>query len=123
VSQGVTGSVFAKMRTPRPKPRRLLLLLERIRVDEAAHDATADHAFKRDAQEGFEQSFNSLGAQREACQAFILSQRPEGWRALPARHDDGGYSSGTSSAWRSNNCSPMSKPIRSTPSWFTKWIS
>jgi DNA invertase Pin-like site-specific DNA recombinase len=41
-----------------------------------------------------EQSFNSLDAQREACEAFIASQRHEGWRALPANYDDGGYSGG-----------------------------
>src|ERR1019366_5984293 len=42
-----------------------------------------------------EQSFNSLDAQREACEAFIVSQRQEGWRALPTRYDDGGYSGGS----------------------------
>ena len=47
------------------------------------------------SEEGLEQSFNSLDAQREACEAFILSQREEGWKALPARYDDGGYSGGT----------------------------
>jgi site-specific DNA recombinase len=50
---------------------------------------------RKSSEEGLEQSFNSLDAQREACEAFILSQREEGWRALPARYDDGGYSGGT----------------------------
>src|ERR1035438_10226206 len=50
---------------------------------------------RKSSEEGLEQSFNSLDAQREACQAFILSQRQEGWRALPARYDDGGFSGGT----------------------------
>jgi len=49
---------------------------------------------RKSSEEGLEQSFNSLDAQREACQAFILSQRQEGWRALPTRYDDGGYSGG-----------------------------
>src|SRR5664280_1136815 len=49
---------------------------------------------RKSSEEGLEQSFNSLDAQREACQAFILSQRQEGWRALPDRYDDGGYSGG-----------------------------
>jgi site-specific DNA recombinase len=40
-------------------------------------------------------SFNSLDAQREACQSFIASQRQEGWRALPSLYDDGGYSGGS----------------------------
>jgi site-specific DNA recombinase len=49
---------------------------------------------RKSSEEGLEQSFNSLDAQREACQAFILSQRQEGWRALPTLYDDGGYSGG-----------------------------
>src|ERR1039457_752470 len=50
---------------------------------------------RKSSDEGLEQSFNSLDAQREACEAFIVSQRQEGWRALPIRYDDGGYSSGS----------------------------
>ena len=50
---------------------------------------------RKSSEEGLEQSFNSLDAQREACQAFVVSQRHEGWRALPTRYDDGGYSGGT----------------------------
>src|SRR5580700_8404432 len=49
---------------------------------------------RKSSEEGLEQSFNSLDAQREACQALILSQRQEGWKAIPARYDDGGYSGG-----------------------------
>ena len=50
---------------------------------------------RKSSEEGLEQSFNSLDAQREACEAFILSQRQEGWRALPGKYDDGGFSGGT----------------------------
>src|SRR5580704_16831104 len=50
---------------------------------------------RKSSEEGLEQSFNSLDAQREACEAFIASQRHEGWRALPARNDDGGYPGGS----------------------------
>jgi len=50
---------------------------------------------RKSSEEGLEQSFNSLDAQREAGEAFILSQRHEGWRTVPARYDDGGYSGGT----------------------------
>src|SRR3954451_17153722 len=50
---------------------------------------------RKSSEEGLEMSFNSLDAQREACQAFIISQREEGWRALPALFDDGGYSGGS----------------------------
>jgi site-specific DNA recombinase len=49
---------------------------------------------RKSCEEGLEQSFNSLDAQREACEAFIVSQRHEGWRVLSARYDDGGYSGG-----------------------------
>lgn len=45
--------------------------------------------------ERLDQHFNSLHAQREACQAYIVSQRHEGWHALSAHYDDGGYSGGT----------------------------
>ena len=45
--------------------------------------------------EGLEQDFNSLDAQREACEAYILSQKHEGWATLPVLYDDGGYSGGT----------------------------
>jgi len=50
---------------------------------------------RKSSEEGLEQSFNSLDAQREACAAFITSQKREGWRILPAAYDDGGYSGGT----------------------------
>jgi len=49
---------------------------------------------RKSSEEGLEQSFNSLDAQREACQAYILSQRQEGWRAVDTQYDDGGYSGG-----------------------------
>jgi site-specific DNA recombinase len=45
---------------------------------------------RKSSEEGLEQEFNSLDAQREAAEAFILSQRREGWRALPDLYDDGG---------------------------------
>ena len=50
---------------------------------------------RKSSEEGLEQSFNSLDAQREACHAYILSQRQEGWRAIDTQYDDGGYSGGT----------------------------
>ena len=50
---------------------------------------------RKSTEEGLEQEFNSLDAQREACEAFILSQKHEGWVALPAQYDDGGFSGGT----------------------------
>ncbi len=50
---------------------------------------------RKSTEEGLEQDFNSLDAQREACEAFVASQKHEGWIMLPARYDDGGYSGGT----------------------------
>jgi site-specific DNA recombinase len=50
---------------------------------------------RKSSEEGLEQSFNSLEAQRDACRAYILSQRHEGWTALNNPYDDGGFSGGT----------------------------
>src|SRR2546423_1590471 len=47
---------------------------------------------RKSSEEGLEQEFNSLQAQREACEAFIESQRQEGWVCLRAAYDDGGVS-------------------------------
>jgi DNA invertase Pin-like site-specific DNA recombinase len=50
---------------------------------------------RKSTEEGLEQDFNSLDAQREACAAFIQSQKHEGWSVLPTVYDDGGYSGGS----------------------------
>jgi len=50
---------------------------------------------RKSSEEGLEQEFNSLDAQREACEAYITSQKHEGWTALSALYDDGAYSGGT----------------------------
>jgi site-specific DNA recombinase len=50
---------------------------------------------RKSSEEGLEQDFNSLDAQREACEAYVVSQRHEGWLALPQMYDDGGISGGT----------------------------
>ena len=50
---------------------------------------------RKSSEEGLEQDFNSLDAQRESCEAFILSQKHEGWTALPEMYDDGGISGAT----------------------------
>jgi len=49
---------------------------------------------RKSSEEGLEQEFNSLHAQREACEAYIRSQRHEGWSCLPQGYDDGGRSGG-----------------------------
>jgi DNA invertase Pin-like site-specific DNA recombinase len=50
---------------------------------------------RKSSEEGLEQEFNSLAAQREACEAYIRSQRHEGWASAKNRYDDGGFSGGT----------------------------
>ncbi len=49
---------------------------------------------RKSTEEGLEQEFNSLQAQREACEAYIKSQKHEHWTLLPTAYDDGGYSGG-----------------------------
>src|SRR5256712_12506979 len=49
---------------------------------------------RKSTEEGLEQEFNSLDAQREAGEAYVASQRAEGWHLLPDRYDDGGLTGG-----------------------------
>src|SRR5580693_1229667 len=49
---------------------------------------------RKSSEEGLEQFFNSLQAQREACEAYIVSQRHEGWQGIRTHYDDGGFSGG-----------------------------
>src|SRR5438309_9578819 len=49
---------------------------------------------RKSSEEGLEQEFNSLAAQREACEAYIRSQQHEGWLLARTRYDDGGFSGG-----------------------------
>ena len=49
---------------------------------------------RKSTEEGLEQAFNSLDAQREASEAYIASQKNEGWTCLEARYDDGGFPGG-----------------------------
>jgi site-specific DNA recombinase len=50
---------------------------------------------RKSSEEGLEQEFNSLDAQRESCESYVASQRAEGWMLLADRYDDGGFSGGT----------------------------
>ena len=50
---------------------------------------------RKSSEEGLEQNFNSLHAQRQACEAFVRSQAGEGWRLIKTPYDDGGFSGGT----------------------------
>jgi site-specific DNA recombinase len=57
---------------------------------------------RKSSEEGLEQDFNSLHAQREACEAFIKSQTGEGWRLVKTAYDDGGCPVGR---WNDRRCS------------------
>jgi len=50
---------------------------------------------RKSTDEGLEKEFNTLDAQREACEAYVASQRAEGWVLVRDRYDDGGFSGGT----------------------------
>jgi site-specific DNA recombinase len=50
---------------------------------------------RKSSEEGLDMAFNSLDAQREACEAYVASQKAEGWVLVPDRYDDGGFSGGT----------------------------
>ena len=63
---------------------------------------------RKSTDEGLEQDYNSLHAQREACEAFIKSQAGEGWRLVKSAYDDGGYSGGSVSDRRCRSCSLIS---------------
>jgi DNA invertase Pin-like site-specific DNA recombinase len=63
------------------------------RADNASRQRCAIYT-RKSSEEGLEQEFNSLAAQREACEAFIRSQRNEGWMLVRTRYDDGGLSGG-----------------------------
>jgi len=62
--------------------------------DEASRKRCAIHT-RKSSEEGLEQEFNSLAAQREACEAYIRSQCHEGWISARTCYDDGGFSGGT----------------------------
>jgi site-specific DNA recombinase len=59
-----------------------------------AHPVRCAIYTRKSSEEGLQQEFNSLDAQREACQAYVLSQHHEGWQCLPQRYDDGGFTGG-----------------------------
>lgn len=50
---------------------------------------------RKSSEEGLQQNYNSLHAQRDSCSHYIQSQRAEGWKELPTLYDDGGFSGGS----------------------------
>ena len=78
---------------------------------------------RKSSEEGLEQDFNSLDAQRESCEAFILSQKHEGWVVLTEMYDDGGISGGTLGEARpETDFGGHRGPVVSIRSWSTRWI-
>ena len=75
---------------------------------------------RKSSEEGLEQDFNSLHAQREACAAYVMSQASEGWQLIPEEYDDGGISGGTLDVPGFSACSLTSRPRRSTLLWSTR---
>jgi site-specific DNA recombinase len=59
---------------------------------------------RKSTEDGLEQNFNSLHAQREACEAYIRSQASEGWQLIKGHYDDGGISGATMERLPSNSC-------------------
>src|SRR3984885_8682217 len=89
----------SRARSPAP-PGLVLLSLDSIKLTQIQVAAMTKERVRcviytrKSSEEGLEQSFNSLEAQREACIAYIHSQKHEGWTALSNRYDDGGFSGG-----------------------------
>ena len=71
---------------------------------------------RKSSDEGLDKEFNSLDAQREASEAFILSQKHAGWVTVRDLYDDGGLSGGTLEGQHCNGCSAISRLARSR-SW------
>src|SRR5439155_18317334 len=81
----------------RPKGRDRLCNQARAETTATWRNGTVRCAIytRKSSEEGLEQEFNSLQAQREACEVFIESQRQEGWVCLRTAYDDGGFSGAT----------------------------
>ena len=75
---------------------------------------------RKSSEEGLEQEFNSLAAQREACEAYIRSQQHEGWVVARTGYDDGGSPAARWSDRRCSGCLPTSGPAASISFLSTK---
>ena len=78
---------------------------------------------RKSSEEGLEQSFNSLEAQREACQAYIASQKHEHWRGIATHYDDGGYSGGSMERPALRQLLQDIDAGKIDPSLFTRWTA
>jgi hypothetical protein len=69
---------------------------------------------RKSTEEGLNQEFNSLDAQREAGEAYIVSQKHDGWTLVPTQYSDGGYTGANIERPGVRQLSPTSRPPRST---------
>jgi site-specific DNA recombinase len=76
---------------------------------------------RKSTEEGLNQEFNSLEAQREGAEAYIASQRQLGWMRVSERYDDGGYTGGNLERPACRNCSTTSSRDRLTACWSIRW--
>src|SRR2546429_229752 len=90
-ARGSSASSSGRWTLPQARERAM------VRADHARIASTIRCAIytRKSSDEGLEQEFNSLDAQREACEAYIVSQRHAGWVALADMYDDGGLSGGS----------------------------
>src|SRR5438045_7544704 len=80
---------FSECARGRKNPRRLEMATNERKILRCAVYT------RKSSEQGLEQDFNSLDAQREAAEAYIKSQAHEGWRLVKAHYDDGSFSGGT----------------------------
>src|SRR2546421_7310254 len=78
---------------------------------------------RKSTEEGLEQEFNSLNAQREAAEAYVRSQAGQGWALLPQRYDDGGFTCGNFDRPALQRLLADIRAGRSTAVWSTKWTA
>lgn len=76
---------------------------------------------RKSSEEGLDQSFNSLHAQREACEPYILSQKHEGWKVTRTEYDDSGFSGGNMDRPGLKRLLAASQPSASTRWSSTRW--
>ena len=76
---------------------------------------------RKSTEEGLEQEFNSLDAQRESAEAYIAAQKHEGWTCLPIATTTAASPAGTWTAPRSSASCTTSRPARSIAWWCTRW--
>ena len=88
----LNGWVFLGLKEP---PRCSMTKKQLVTVSPPRQKLRCAVYTRKSSEEGLEMEFNSLEAQRESCEAYVASQRAEGWMLVHDRYDDGGFSGGT----------------------------